>query len=158
MKKTAAALATLALLVIAAPAEARVRIGTLVCDVAPGVSFVVGSQKDVACTFNPTRGRLERYSGRITRIGVDVGFTKGGKIGWAVFAAGDRHASLAGVYGGASAEATVGVGGNANVLVGGFGRSIILQPISVGTQRGLDAALAVSGLRLESGRRWYRHR
>jgi hypothetical protein len=39
--------------------------------------------------------------------------------------------ALEGKYAGATAGPTVGVGVGANVLVGGFDRSIALQPLSV---------------------------
>jgi hypothetical protein len=56
--------------------------------------------------------------------------------------------ALAGNYGGASAEATVGVGLGANVMVGGFERSLVLQPVSVQGQLGLSAAAGVASLSL----------
>jgi hypothetical protein len=150
MKKSIAALGALALIIVAAPAEARMRAGMLTCEVAPGVSFIVGSQKSMMCHYKSVRGWRESYRGRITRIGLDVGYTTGGKIAWAVYAPSQRGpGALAGGYGGASAEATLGGGVGANVLVGGFERSISLQPISVGAQQGLDLALAVSGLELD---------
>lgn len=154
MKKSVMALAALALTAMAAaPAEARVRAGMLTCEVAPGVSFIVGSQKALNCTYRSARGYRAHYRGRITRIGLDVGFTTGGKIAWAVYTESRRaRGALAGSYGGASAEATVGGGLGANVLVGGSHRSITLQPLSVGAQGGLDLALAVSGLELERAR------
>jgi hypothetical protein len=155
MKKSVIALAAVAFAAIAAaPAEARVRAGMLTCQVAPGVSFVLGSQKSLDCQFKSVRGYRERYVGRITRIGLDVGFTTGGTIIWAVYApARPGPGALAGGYGGASAEATVAAGVGANALIGGFRRSITLQPLSVGAQKGLDLAVAVSGMELEYVRR-----
>lgn len=155
MKKTiaAGALALAALAAAAAPADARVRAGLLTCEVAPGVSFVVGSQKELSCTFKSVRGDREHYAGRISRLGLDIGYTSGGKIAWAVYApSGPGPGALAGTYGGASAEATVGAGVAANALIGGFQRSITLQPVSVGAQTGLDVALAASALELVPAR------
>ncbi len=153
MKKSVAMFGALALIAFAAPAEARMRAGMLTCEVAPGVSFLVGSQKTMNCQFKSVRGRTESYVGRITRVGLDVGFTTGGKVAWAVYAPAKRGpGALAGGYGGASAEATVGGGVGANVLVGGLERSIALQPISVGEQKGFDLAVAVSGLELQAVR------
>ena len=72
---------------------------------------------------------------------------------WAVYAPTSRPAgALAGTYGGASAEATVGAGLGANVLVGGSNRTIQLQPLSVQGQTGLNIAPGVSGIDL----RWVR--
>ena len=130
------------------------KIGLLNCNVAPGVGFIIGSSKSVTCRFTPNRGRSENYAGTIKRFGLDIGATNRGKIVWAVFAPTRPGAgTLAGDYVGASAEATVGAGVGANVLVGGFGRSISLQPLSVQRQRGLDVALGVADLTLTSRRR-----
>lgn len=154
MKKSVMALGALALAALAAaPAEARVRVGLLSCEVSPGVSFIIGSQKDLFCTFKSVRGYREHYVGHVSRFGLDVGFTSGGKIVWAVFAPSrPGPGALAGAYGGATAEATVGAGVAANAMIGGFHNSITLQPVSVGAQTGLDVALAASGLELAPAR------
>ena len=150
IKKTLMAFAGLAFAAFAAtPADARVRAGMLTCTVAPGVGLVLGSQKQVNCDFNSVQGWQESYSGSITRIGLDVGFTEGGTIAWAVYAPAEGgRGALAGNYGGATGEATIGGGLGANVLIGGLQRSIALQPVSVGTQRGLNAAVGIGGLEL----------
>jgi hypothetical protein len=97
------------------------------------------------------QGWQESYSGRITRIGLDVGFTEGGAIAWAVYAPAEGgRGALAGTYAGATGEATIGGGLGANVLVGGLQRSIALQPVSVGAQRGLNAAVGIGGLELSA--------
>ncbi|MBL8905590.1 MAG: DUF992 domain-containing protein [Rhizobiales bacterium] len=133
------------------PAFARsgIRVGTLTCNVEGGVGLVLGSRRNMTCTFRPTSGRREAYRGRITRVGLDIGVTRRAKMTWLVFAPGKlKPGSLAGNYGGASAQAAVGVGLGANVLVGGFKKSIALQPISVQGQTGLNLAAGVAGLRL----------
>jgi hypothetical protein len=153
MRKSVVVLGALALLLLAAPADARVRAGMLTCHVAPGVGFIVGSQKAISCAFQSVRGWREHYEGRITHVGLDIGYTSGGVVAWAVYAPARRvRGALAGIYAGASGEATVGAGVGANVLVGGFGNSITLQPLSVGAQRGLNLAVAASGLELHSVR------
>lgn len=130
-------------------ALADVRVGTLSCDVAPTVSFVVGSKQTMTCVYDTYQGRQERYAGRISRFGADLGFTSSKKLVWVVVApAPNEHGALSGTYIGASGEATVGVGVHANALFGGFGRSVSLQPVSVGAQQGLSAAATVSGLEL----------
>ena len=64
-------------------------------------------------------------SASITKFGLDIGATAGGEMIWAVYAPSDRvHGALAGNYGGATAEATVGAGLGANVLVGGSNRTV----------------------------------
>jgi hypothetical protein len=138
----------------AVPAAAAVKIGVLTCRVAPGVGLLVGSSKAVACEFSPTGSQVEHYSGRISKLGVDIGFTTSGVIVWGVFAphGGYSHGALAGHYAGATAEATVAVGLGANALVGGFGRSIALQPFSVTGQTGLGVAAGIAGLDLTLAR------
>lgn len=128
-----------------------VNVGSLSCEIESGVGLVLGSNKGVDCIYRSPNGKAQRYVGTMTHIGIDIGVTSGGRIVWAVIAPGNLKAgALAGPYFGASAEATVGVGGGVNVLVGGFNHSITLQPVSVQANAGLNAALAVSQLKLEA--------
>lgn len=121
-----------------------VKIGYLTCEVGGGVGYVLGSAKELDCTFQSTMGarRTDHYSGAIRKMGVDLGFTTQGKLVWAVFAptAGYHKGSLGGLYQGATAEATVGLGVGANILVGGTSGSIQLQTVSVTGQVGLNVA------------------
>jgi hypothetical protein len=55
---------------------------------------------------------------------------------------------LAGTYAGATASATVGVGVGANVLVGGSGNSISLQPLSIEGNTGLNVAGGIAQMTL----------
>lgn len=152
-----AAAALTAVLALPSPAEAqsRVRVGVLTCNVAPGVGWVVASQREMSCVFRPDRrGRREGYVGRITRVGLDVGVTGRGVLAWTVFAP-TRTLSpsqLAGNYAGASAQATLGVGLGANALVGGSRDTVALQPLSVQAQTGLNLALGVGNLTLRRAR------
>jgi hypothetical protein len=160
MLRAAASLAALATSLSVAslgatPAQAqnRIRTGVLTCSVSGGIGLIVASQKSTNCTFNPRRGPNERYVGVIRRFGLDIGATRRGVITWAVFSEGPvGRGSLAGSYVGASAEATVGAGLGANVLVGGFQRSVALQPVSVSGQTGLNFALGVGDLELRPAR------
>lgn len=144
--------AVMALGLAAGTAEARsgVRVGVLSCHVYGGVGWIIGSTKTANCVFRSSRGWRDYYLGSITRLGVDVGVTNGTKIVWAVFAPGQvKRGSLAGGYAGAGAEATIGVGVGANALVGGFRKSINLQPISVQGQTGLNIAGGIGALKLK---------
>ena len=153
-KGMVAALVGAAALVAAAtvPADAqprRVQVGTLACSISAGIGLVVASQRNVSCNFQPDGGPPEAYTGTITRIGVDVGFTTGGAMVWGVFADTNRYAGmLTGTYAGATAEATVAAGLGANVLVGGSNHSVALQPLSVQGQVGLNVAAGVGALEL----------
>jgi hypothetical protein len=152
----AAALGAMIALPSSAEAQSRVRVGVLTCNVAPGVGFIVASQRDMTCAFRPDRrrGGREAYVGRITRVGLDVGVTGRGVLAWTVFAATPRLTrwQLSGEYVGASAQATLGVGLGANALVGGSRNTVALQPLSVQAQTGLNLALGVGDLRLSPAR------
>ena len=138
-----------------AAAQARAKVGTLTCNMSGGLGMIVASRKELRCTFSPSpRGwRREAYVGAITRVGIDLGAPQGGRLVWAVYAPTDAGgAALAGDYGGASAEATVGVGAGANALLGGSRRTVMLQPLSVQGQTGVSLAAGVAGLSLRSAR------
>jgi hypothetical protein len=149
-----AALITLigALPVVPAAAQGveRVQAGVLSCDVSGGIGLIIASQKQVRCLFTPaTPGPLEVYVGTISKFGLDIGATAGGRMEWAVNApTTQRFGALAGRYGGPGAQATVGIGAGVNVLVGGSDRTISLQPIAVEGQAGLNVAAGVTGLEL----------
>jgi hypothetical protein len=127
-------------------AESGVKIGYLSCDIGQGGGYLVGSAKKLNCVFHSSfRGdRADHYTGFVKKLGIDVGYTSEGRLVWAVFAptAGYHRGSLKGIYVGASAEATLGAGIGANVLLGGTGGSIQLQTVSLSGQLGLNVAAA----------------
>jgi hypothetical protein len=149
-KSFAAALAATLAAAAIAPANAqpgRVQVGTLACSVSAGVGLIVGSQRNVSCNFQPENGPPEAYTGTMTVIGLDVGFTTGSAIVWTVFAGTNRYVGmLSGTYAGGTAQATVGAGVGANALVGGSNNSVALQPLSVQGQTGLNAAAGIGAL------------
>ncbi|WP_373506144.1 DUF992 domain-containing protein [Aestuariivirga sp.] len=152
MKKIiAASLTVMALAITPAVAKDGVKVGVLTCNVDGGVGLIIGSSKAMDCTFERSgSSKVEHYTGRIGKLGVDIGITGKTTMGWAVFAPGQlKSGSLAGSYGGATAEATVAVGLGANVLVGGSNKSIALQPVSVQAQTGLNVAAGIASLKLE---------
>jgi uncharacterized membrane protein len=149
----AAAIAASALATVSADAQSRVQVGSLECSVSSGVGLIVGSQRNVACYFKVGGQVVESYSGTMTRVGLDVGFTTGGAMIWAVFADTNRYAGmLAGTYAGASAEMSIAAGLGANVLVGGSRSTVALQPVSVQGQTGLDIAAGIAQLELHAAR------
>ena len=145
-----AALAAAVVAATAAGAVERAQVGELKCDISGGIGLIVGSQKQVDCTFLPAaHNRAEHYLGTLTRLGVDLGVSTGAVMVWGVYAPTERRAgALAGSYGGATADASVGAGVGANVLVGGNERTVELQPVSVEGDTGLNLAAGVAGLEL----------
>ena len=132
-------------------AQSKIEAGTLTCQGGSGIGLLLGSKKRYACTFSANGGRTrERYRGTITKIGIDVGVTGESVIVWTVLSAGTavRPGMLAGNYAGAAADASIGVGGGAKLLIGGSKNSITLQPLSVQGQTGINLAVGVAGLTL----------
>jgi hypothetical protein len=128
-----------------------VNIGSLNCTVEGGFGLILGSSKGMECIFHPAGGGPpEHYVGSVKKLGIDIGVTNEAFVGWLVFAPGavDPDA-LEGTYVGATAQATVVLGLGANVLVGGFHKSIALQPVSVQGQTGLNVAAGIGWLDLE---------
>ena len=137
---------------VAARADAPVRIGLLTCQVDGGQGRILASRRELSCIFENVNGRpVERYAGEISRIGIDIGSTEYSDISWGVFSLASTNplpGALEGTYAGLSANASLGYGLGANVLVGGLQRSFALQPISLETSRGLNLALGVAQLEL----------
>jgi hypothetical protein len=155
------ALALVAAVALAAtgaqPALARsgVKIGVLKCNVSKGVGFVFGSSRNLRCIYVPTdAGRREHYLGSINKWGIDIGYISEGTMIWAVFAPAKnvRRGALAGDYGGISADVAVGYGVGANALIGGFKKSIALQPLSIQGIKGFNVAAGISALTLRRSR------
>ena len=138
-------------------AQSAPQLGTLNCVMGPTVGLIVGSVQRMACTFNAANGTRENYAATFKRLGLDLGITAGGRLGWAVYA---RTAAvtklqpraLAGTYVGASGDIALGLGVGANALVGGSNRTITLQPVSVLAQAGLNIAVGVGALELATVR------
>lgn len=127
-----------------------VKIGMLTCNVASGWGFVFGSSRDLKCEFSNPAGHSERYTGQISKFGIDIGYVQSGVIAWGVIAPTSNLApgALAGDYGGVTGGASVGVGIDANVLLGGFDKSISLQPVSIEGNTGLNVAAGIASMSL----------
>jgi hypothetical protein len=159
MKRIQLALGTLAVAAALAPAASRAQlawpqVGTLKCSLNPSIGFIIAGHQTMECHFFPNSpDPPQAYDGAINTVGVDLGFTTGGALSWAVFAptVGAPAGSLAGEYVGVSGDVGIGVGGGANVLMGGSGRTFALQPVSLEGSVGLNVSLGVSELKLRPG-------
>lgn len=131
-----------ALMSAAGAAKADIKVGLLKCQVESGFGYIIGSSKELSCRFERMGGLNEHYAGKIIKLGADVGFAGKGNLIWAVFAPSQdvEYGALSGTYVGAAAEASAGVGLGANVLIGGWQRSVNLQPVSVSAHTGFNAA------------------
>ena len=152
-----AALAVSTLPGIAATQKSSTKLGMLDCVIEGGTGYIVGSTKDLACTFRPANQAMpaELYVGVVKKFGLDVGGTNKSVMQWLVFAPTAEAydiGALAGNYSGVGAEATVVVGGGANLLVGGSKDTFTLQPLSVQAQTGLNVAAGVTSFQLRAAR------
>lgn len=132
-----------------------VEAGVLRCNVSSGGSFIFGSTKGLICIFKPVGSRPEEtYTGTINKFGIDIGELKSAGLIWAVLAPSADLApgALEGSYAGVSAGAAVGIGIEANALIGGFDKSIALNPLSVAGTQGLDIQAGVASLSLTAGK------
>lgn len=136
-----------------AAAEGGVKAGYLRCDVEGNVSFIFGSSRNIICTYKPDgAARVDRYVGEIKKYGVDIGYQENGVILWGVVAPTSDvgTGSLAGDYGGVSADVALGYGVGANALIGGSGNHIFLQPLSVEGIEGINIAGGIGILTLRA--------
>src|SRR5438270_869114 len=82
---------------------------------AGSVGYLVGSVHPLQCWFQSDYGPRYPYYGLVRRLGLDIGFTQQSSLGWAVLAPTRRigPGDLSGSYGGVTAGAAIGIGGNA---------------------------------------------
>lgn len=143
---------TLLLAPISASA-AQTEVGKLDCDVSSGIGVIIGSKQDVSCTFTPSApGETKRYTGSIDEFGLDIGEIKKGRMVWLVYSInGQPLTGLQGTYRGVEADASLGLGGGAKVLIGGGkAGNVSLQPVSLEGDVGVNVALGVASLRLRA--------
>lgn len=143
-------------LVLATPSVAtpKVALGTLTCKGHGGISLILGSKEHMRCLFKTVlNSERHPYMATITKVGVDIGFKGESTLVWTVLGTtvDTPEGALEGTYGGVTAGIAIGIGGNANALIGGSGQSIVLQPLSLEGQTGLNLSAGVAGLTLESG-------
>jgi len=133
-------------------AKTWTQVGMLTCKVNPNIGFIIAGHKSMECRFVPSNPAIppELYQGALNTVGIDVGISAGGVLGWTVLAptAGVPSGALAGEYVGASGDIGVGLGAGANILIGGSGRSVALQPVSLQGSIAINFALGVSALKL----------
>ncbi len=135
----------------AASGSAGVQAGFLSCHVASGWGFVIGSSRNLKCVWEPEKGVSYNYTGKVGQFGVDLGYHRSSVLLWTVVAAtSDKGAkSLEGTYAGVTAQAAIGVGAGVSALIGGFDKSITLQPIAISGEKGLNAAAGVQTITLK---------
>ena len=111
MRKRLAAITLVAIaasIVPSAAEEANATLGLLDCNVEGGMGFIIGSKKNLTCTFTSANKEIapENYVGVIKKLGLDIGATGKAVLRWRVFAPNNNPYApgiLAGDYTGVSA-------------------------------------------------------
>jgi Protein of unknown function (DUF992) len=128
------------------------QVGALTCTVDPSVGFILVGHQPMQCTYTPGLAPAppQYYDGAINTVGIDIGVSAGSVLAWGVFAptTGLPQGALSGEYVGASGDLGIGVGAGANILLGGSGRTVALQPLSLQGSLGFNVVLGVSSLKL----------
>ncbi|MFC6488330.1 DUF992 domain-containing protein [Nitratireductor sp. GCM10026969] len=133
------------------PAE-QTKLGVLSCVVDGGIGLLIGSSKGVNCEFTHSDGTVERYTGTMGKLGLDIGITEKSYLKWVVLTPIGNEVgehALAGDYVGVSAGGSIGLGLGANALIGGSSKKIGLQPFSAEGTKGLNVAIGASKLSLK---------
>jgi hypothetical protein len=153
-KHWSASLACAALLFPLSAGAAQLEVGKLDCDISAGVGMILESKQTVSCTFTPSPshpGPTQTYKGSIDEFGLAIGDVKAGRMIWLVSSVnGQPLSGLQGTYRGVEADASLGLGGGAKVLVGGSQDSVSLQPLSLEGEEGVNVAIGVASLKLSA--------
>jgi hypothetical protein len=135
---------------LAGPALANTQLGMLKCDTSIGIGEILVRKQTMTCVFTHSDGKTENYTGKVHQFGIEIGEVKEGHLAWAVFAASPATGTglLAGKYGGVDASVAAGIGLGADVLVGGTGEALSLQPLAVEGEPGIGIAAGVEQIEL----------
>lgn len=131
------------------------KLGTLTCERAGdgGYNLIITSKTPVRCIFSDDQGSEQWYVGAAgVLLGVDVSWKPKETIYFAVASSTRQFtpegAFLSGEYAGVSADAAVGVGGGASLLVGGSDDTTSLQP-AVRSSQGVGVAAGLGYLNID---------
>ncbi|WP_297323374.1 DUF992 domain-containing protein [uncultured Bartonella sp.] len=135
-----------------AVAEDKVTVGMLVCTGEGAEGHIFKASEKLSCVYQPNdkAAEVDKYTGTIEQLGIDIGKAGAGQLSWMVMAASKdayQPGVLQGKYEGVSVDVAAGVGGGANILVGD-NKAFSLQPVSVEANEGANVAVGVSKLTL----------
>lgn len=133
--------------------DAGVKVGTLTCEATDITNVVLFTETNFDCVYESATGdTTESYTGEIDKIGLDLSIKDDVTMVWAVVAPTETEympKQLSGTYFGAAADASLGLGAGAHVLVGGGDMGFTLQPVSVEGIEGVGASLGIESFELE---------
>jgi hypothetical protein len=133
-----------------------VKVGQLVVKALPktGHNLIVQSSVDVTAVFTSTNGKKEYYIGEMgIKFGLDLSHKTKEQLAYLVFSPSSDYKvgsyALQGKYFGTKASASMGAGAGAQILLGGFEKSISLQPLALEGNTGYGATAGIGYLYLQ---------
>lgn len=132
-------------------ANSRIYIGALTCNIAAGTGYLLASSKTMDCVFLGKDGvSSAQYDGTITKVGIDIGYTKAVHTIWRVYSLGtDRGAAqLSGSYVGEQSSAAAGGQAGGNWLYGGPNAEIGMVASGIVKDAGYNLAAGVAEMNL----------
>ena len=133
-------------------ANSRIYIGSLTCNIAAGTGYVVASSKSMDCVFLGKDGvATAQYAGTITKLGVDVGYTKVVHTIWRVYSLGSDRGpgDLSGSYAGEQSSAAAGNQAGGNWLYGGPNAEVGMFASGIVKDAGYNLAIGVAEMSLK---------
>ncbi len=150
-----ALVAGMMLTILSGQSRADGQLGSLTCNriEGTGLNLLLYSSAEVRCTFEGSAGAEQWYIGSTgIALGVDLKWNKEETIYFGVLSSTVEFVPegdfLSGKYGGAKADAALGIGVGAAVLLGGSNDTIAMQP-AVESSTGIGVAAGLSYLNLE---------
>ncbi len=135
-----------------AKADGTVILGLLTCSkTGKGQTYLVYSSVPVECTYSGVGGPQSYTGSSGIGFGIDLEFEEMAGIAYLVIGgSGTSKGSLDGLYLGAKASATLGIGPSAQAGLAGAGNGFSLVPLGLGGQVGIGATAGISYLRLNA--------
>ena len=137
-------------------ADAGIKVGSLEIKAIESTrhNLIITSSVDVVAVFTDVEGKTEHYVGEMgNKLGVDFSHMTEEDLQYLVFSAATEYKTgsyaLQGKYFGTKASAEAGVGAGAQLLLGGFNKSITLQPLAAGITKGVGASIGLGYLYLQ---------
>ncbi|OFX01680.1 MAG: hypothetical protein A3D94_16625 [Alphaproteobacteria bacterium RIFCSPHIGHO2_12_FULL_66_14] len=133
-------------------ANSRIYIGSLTCNIAAGTGYILASSKKMDCVFLGKDGvSTAQYDGTITKVGVDIGYSKAVHTIWRVYSLGSERAanSLSGAYVGEQSSAAAGNQAGGNWLYGGAHAEVGMVASGIIKDAGYNLAVGVAEMDLK---------
>lgn len=133
-------------------ANSRIYIGSLTCNIEGGTGYILGSSKSMDCVFLAKDGvQSAQYTGSITKVGVDIGYTKALHTIWRVYSLGSVSSAtaLSGSYVGEQSTVAAGSQAGGNWIYGGPNAEIGMIASGIIQDAGYNLAMGIGAMTLK---------